>query len=477
MKKLTLIFALLLALSIVSCGSANSTAIQASGQIEAKEIAVAPEYSGVVVEVPVNEGDSVKTGDPLLRLDLSVLQQQRKAAAANLDLAKAASLTAQNALEIAQAQYQVALQEALAQDKKARLGDWFSEDQYQFNQPNWYFTRAEQAQSAQLQVDEAAKALADAKAKLVEVSESLDKTDFLAAEQRLLNARQVYLIRKDVNAHAQNSTSANAPITPYNLRNCAKDKGYKFASPEVMNLVKGCNADERLTRASQALYDKAKVELTQSQQAYDKLLTTQAANDVLKARADVSVAQEQYYAALDRLRALQTGDQSPSVTAAQGAIDQAKALLEQAQSAVTAAQANLDLVDTQMEKFTVRSPMDGVVLVRSIEVGEISQAGMPALTIGKLDTLKVTVYIPETQYGQISLGEQAALNVDSFPGESFIAVVTRIADKAEFTPQNVQTKEGRQTTVYAIQLSVDNADGKLKPGMPVDITFETKITK
>ena len=118
--------------------------------------------------------------------------------------------------------------------------------------------------------------------------------------------------------------------------------------------------------------------------------------------------------------------------------------------------------------------MDGVVLIRSIEVGEILQAGVPAMTIGKLDTLKVTVYIPETQYGQLQVGEKATLSTDSFPNETFNATITRIADQAEFTPQNVQTKEGRQTTVYAVELSVDNQSGKLKPGMPVDVTFANK---
>jgi HlyD family secretion protein len=85
--------------------------------------------------------------------------------------------------------------------------------------------------------------------------------------------------------------------------------------------------------------------------------------------------------------------------------------------------------------------------------------------------LKVTVYIPENRYGEINLDQQATLSADSFPGKSFTATVTRIADQAEFTPQNIQTTEGRQTTVYAVELSVDNTDGKLKPGMPVDVEF------
>jgi HlyD family secretion protein len=49
--------------------------------------------------------------------------------------------------------------------------------------------------------------------------------------------------------------------------------------------------------------------------------------------------------------------------------------------------------------------------------------------------------------------------------------VSRIADKAEFTPRNVQTEEGRSTTVFAVELALSNPGGLLKPGMPADVTF------
>ena len=114
MKKITLILALLLALSTVSCGSANSTAIQASGQIEATQIAAAPELSGRVVEVNVKEGDSVKAGDPLLRLDESLLLSEKQSAQAALDSANASVQAAQASLASAQAQYEMTLSAALA---------------------------------------------------------------------------------------------------------------------------------------------------------------------------------------------------------------------------------------------------------------------------------------------------------------------------------------------------------------------------
>ena len=445
--------------------------LRASGTIEGVEINISPEQVGKVKEVLVDEGQSVKVGNPVFTLDETILQQQRNVALANLESAKAASETSLNTLNIAQAQYQIALQAALVQDKQTRLGDWLSTDQKQFDQPNWYFTRAEQAQAGQAQVDQARKAYEEAKAKLTEVAGSLDKADFLAAEQRLLNARLAYLINKNVNAHAQNTTSANAPVTDYNLQNCAKDQGYHFSSPDVMNLAVGCISDVHLTRASQALYDEAKAELDHAQQAYNDLLTTKAADDVLQARAQVSVTLEKYYVALDELRSLQTGDQSPTATAAQRVVDQAQAAYDQSQRGVGQMQANLDLVDAQIAKLTVYAPMDGVILSRNVELGDFVQPGAVALTMANLSNLTITVYVAEDRYANIHLGQEANVTVDSFPNEVFEASVTNIADKAEFTPRNVQTVQGRSTTVYAVKLKVSDPTGELKLGMPADVVF------
>ena len=137
-------------------------------------------------------------------------------------------------------------------------------------------------------------------------------------------------------------------------------------------------------------------------------------------------------------------------------------------------QANLDLLDAQLVKLTVYAPMDGVILTRSVEPGEFVQAGDPALTMANISQLTITVYVPEDQYGQISLGQKATMNVDSFPGKLFNAEVKQISDQAEFTPRNVQTAEGRSSTVYAIKLRVSDPGGRLRPGMPADVTFILK---
>lgn len=119
----------------------------------------------------------------------------------------------------------------------------------------------------------------------------------------------------------------------------------------------------------------------------------------------------------------------------------------------------------------VTSPINGVVLDRTIEAGEVASPGAPLLVVADLNTLTLTVYVPENRYGQITLGHAYPVAVDSFPGEAFTARVSHIASQAEFTPRNVQTVEGRQTTVFGVTLDLDPSGGKLKPGMPADVTF------
>jgi len=153
-------------------------------------------------------------------------------------------------------------------------------------------------------------------------------------------------------------------------------------------------------------------------------------------------------------------------------VEQADAGIRQAETGLAQAEAALALIDLQMAKLTVNTAVAGVVMTRNVEPGELVQPGMTALTIGQLDELTVTVYIPENRYGQISLGDKVTVTVDSFPNKTFDAVVVRIADQAEFTPRNVQTSEERQTTVYAVELSVTDEDMQLKPGMPTDVRFD-----
>ncbi|MBC7879486.1 MAG: efflux RND transporter periplasmic adaptor subunit [Anaerolineales bacterium] len=454
-----------------SLNNNSSDSLTASGSIEAAIINIAPEMSGKVDKVLGEEGQPVLTGDPLLSLDSSLLTAQRAVASAQLDSAKAAVHTAQNGLATTRSQYQIILESALTQGKETRLEDWFSDPDI-FEQPGWYYTRAEQIEAAQRQVEAAQAAVEDAQANLSTLTQTLDQAEYLKAEQRLLDARLAYEIAQTVNYRAQNSATGDVPKGLFNRTHCGTNQGYFVETAQLTNQIYKCSRDPQLGEAGSDLYHNAYDELVSAQNAYNDLLKTQSDDKILQARADVSVAQERYYTTLDFLRSLQTGEQSPSVTAAQGTLDQAEASIEQAQKAVDQAQANLDLIDTQLKKLTINAPMDGVILTRNVEVGEFVQPGAVALTMANLNELTITVYVPEDRYGEISLNQVADVMVDSFPDEIFSGVVVHIADQAEFTPRNVQTVEGRSSTVIAIKLKVTNGEGKLKIGMPADVTFK-----
>ena len=184
--------------------------------------------------------------------------------------------------------------------------------------------------------------------------------------------------------------------------------------------------------------------------------------------AQVSVAQANVTKAETEFARVKIGPDPDDVALAQAQVRAAEAALAAAKAGTTA---EIEAIDLQLEKLTVSAPQEGVVLSLNLNAGEVLQLGSTALTLGRLDSLHITVYMPEDRYGQLRLGAQAEVSVDSFPGEWFSASITRIASQAEFTPRNVQTEEGRRTTVFAVELAVSDPSGRLKPGMPADVHF------
>jgi len=184
--------------------------------------------------------------------------------------------------------------------------------------------------------------------------------------------------------------------------------------------------------------------------------------------AKVVIATEQLAQAEIEVRKWQNGPDLASFAQTQATFENAKAQLELAKAQ---AASDLQVVDEQLAKLQVRASMSGTVLTRSLEPGEVVLAGAALMKIGDPSILRITVYVPEDRYGEIRLGDPVEVTVDSFEGRTFAAHVVRIADEAEFTPRNVQTEEGRRTTVFAVEVAVEDPQGLLKPGMPADVGF------
>ncbi len=134
-------------------------------------------------------------------------------------------------------------------------------------------------------------------------------------------------------------------------------------------------------------------------------------------------------------------------------------------------QAAIEVNRLRLKDCEIRSPLDGTVLNRFAEVGEWAMPGKELLEVADLRHLEATIYVPLPQLNRIKLGHSAHVHVDGLE-QSFPARVKWISSEAEFTPKTILTKETRTTLVYAVKLDVDNPDGLLKIGMPVEVTLE-----
>ncbi|MBN1938338.1 MAG: HlyD family efflux transporter periplasmic adaptor subunit [Candidatus Aminicenantes bacterium] len=146
--------------------------------------------------------------------------------------------------------------------------------------------------------------------------------------------------------------------------------------------------------------------------------------------------------------------------------------IEAARAARDQAAAAADILRKKIADCLVVSPLDGTVLHRLAEPGEVVAPGATLATIAGLDTVKITAFITEADMGFISPGMAAEIRTDSHDGRTFAATVSRIADEAEFTPKTIQTRDERVKTVYRIELTAKNDLGIFKPGMPVDVILK-----
>jgi HlyD family secretion protein len=131
--------------------------------------------------------------------------------------------------------------------------------------------------------------------------------------------------------------------------------------------------------------------------------------------------------------------------------------------------AQIALLDRQIADGTVHSPLDGIIIQKLKEPGEIVNPGGALVQIANLNEMEIKLYVAEIDLGKIKAGEELTIQVDSYPDRNFTGKIIWISPKAEFTPKNVQTKEARTNLVYAVKILVPNPEGILKIGMPADI--------
>jgi multidrug resistance efflux pump len=133
-------------------------------------------------------------------------------------------------------------------------------------------------------------------------------------------------------------------------------------------------------------------------------------------------------------------------------------------------QQSLENAQLAMEDQEVIAPLNGIVLVKSAETGEIIPAGGGVVVVGDPSDQWVKIFVSEDLMHQLSINQTATITVDG-SNKTYKGHVSFIADKAQFTPRNVQTPEERVTQTFAVKIAVDDADENLHAGVAADVKF------
>jgi len=256
----------------------------------------------------------------------------------------------------------------------------------------------------------------------------------------------------------------------------------------LAELKNGSRPQEKLD--AKAAVDSAQSELDRAKKDWDRA-------QILYKDDDISTAQFDQYrnrfesaeAALKQLREREAlvlaGPRVEQINAQQGQVEHARGALKTAEAntlemkrreqelttrraEIERSKASLALIDSQLADTIAASPVDGVVLVKAADVGEILSPGTTVVTVGDIEHPWLRGYINETDLGKLKLGSKANVTTDSYPGKVYQGRVSFIASEAEFTPKQIQTQQERVKLVYRVKIELDNSSRELKSNMPAD---------
>jgi len=266
------------------------------------------------------------------------------------------------------------------------------------------------------------------------------------------------------------------------------------AEAQVRDVEAGSRSQE--IAQAQAGLDEARAQLDQAKADWDRAQTLFKNEDISRVQFDQAQTRFRSVTAAvtnaeQRLALVKEGPRKESLELAKAQLTRARAALQLTEAnrkelirkgqEVTSRKAEIDraraqvgMTDTQLGDAELRAAIDGVVLARPAEAGEVVGAGVTILTLGDTGRPWLRGYITETQLGRVKLGQKVKLRTDSFQGVDYEGVVTFIASEAEFTPKQIQTPEERVKLVYRIKVEVANPKGELKNNMPMDAEILTQ---
>ncbi|GER92893.1 secretion protein HlyD [hot springs metagenome] len=264
----------------------------------------------------------------------------------------------------------------------------------------------------------------------------------------------------------------NAALLKAQVEQAASDLSFteQNTSASISAAEAAVNAARAQLQKAQSVFGKAKNDYERYSSLFQEQLISASAYDLAKMQyetgiADVSAAEKELKRAEANLK---------SALASKELVEVKKKQLKSAEANYRAALARLEEAYADLKETKIYSPSNGTILSRPVENGEVVNPGTPLYVMVDMDRLYVKVYVPEPDIGKLKLGNEARIYVDAFPQKTFNARITKIYEQAEFTPKAVETREERVKLVFGVELSVENPEGIVKPGMPADAVIRWK---
>jgi HlyD family secretion protein len=402
--------------------------VVASGFIEAEETDLAPELYGRVVAVLVAEGDVIEAGETVARLDGTVLDAQIEMSRARMEIAEAELAQVRAGIRAEQIQQ---AEIALAQAQVIRDGAY----------QTWQDAIAmrEATQEIDIQITQARTQVEIAEIVLIQATALKDAA--VIAHDSLDDAWETMTDMKEQWEGIPEPLRPPKPAANIQLDVYLIPNDYWKAWVGVNTAKAGLEGVQAVLSNLYAMRNHAQDLNAQVDAASAQYETSKAVVQQAQAQLDV----------------MQAGATEEEIAVAEAHVKQARAAL--------------DTLLSQRDKLTITTSVSGLVLNLNIHTGELAAPGATLLTLGDLDKVTLTVYVPEDELGQVNIGQEIVVEVDSYPDRTFTGTVLAIANSAEFTPRNVQTREERVNMVFAVDISIPNSDHVLKPGLPADAVF------
>jgi HlyD family secretion protein len=301
-------------------------------------------------------------------------------------------------------------------------------------------------------------------------------------------ARDQALLDQAQNQYTQTGTQVEYQRAAIDSDLALRRAELQQAEARLAELLAGSRKQE--IESSQAALAEARVQLDWARSEWERAQRLYKNEDIStaqydQARSKFNAAGQQVRQAEQRLALIQEGPRQEEISMARAQVDRAKAAVKLSEASridlkrreqelgarkaeIDRAKAQVGITQTQLEDMVLVAPVDGVVLVKSAELGEVLAAGSTVVTIADIDHPWMRGYINEQDLGKVKIGGEARVITDSYPGKAYNGRISYVASEAEFTPKQIQTREERVKLVYRIKIEVANPQRELKNNMPAD---------